>query len=131
METSWRPDVGRVLASHGFSGASWSQLAKFGGVFWEWLVDARGPREKLLGTNSGPLQGQLGFTGGLLGSVAIACELASGSLWSIMVALGTLVGHPKRALTEYPGPPWWPQSGKQTKRNPPYRKPIYELCEAL
>ena len=67
-----------------------------------------GPHEQQLGTNAGPVQARLGALGGHLVSAAIACEPALISLGSIMVGLGTLLGHRGRASNKYPDRPGVP-----------------------
>ena len=124
METSGRLDVGRGRASHGFLGASWSQLATFWGASWEWLVDARGPHEQQLGTNAGPVQACLGALGG--------------AIWG---QLQSLLNRLRAAL----GPSWWawaplwgiqgehqkmhrPVLRKGTKEHPPYIYIYMSVC---
>ena len=112
MERPGSPDGGQLAPRCG-SGAGLSALL---GGFLEQACHIRGG---ILGVarrcngglvNSGlaPMRDQRrpawARWGGVLGSVAIAFEPPSGSLGAIMVGLGALVGHPRRASEDAPGP---------------------------
>ena len=124
LEPRWRQVGAQMWVGGGLLSASWrllgASLRHSGGHLGSGSSMQGGAHEQQHGTKSGPLQGLLGRTGEHLEPAAIICEPALGSLGAIMVGLGALLGHPRRAPTSLTGPPRRPQSGKQTKWNIPY-----------
>ena len=107
-EPRWRPVGAQMWVGGGLVSASWrllgASLPHSGGH----LGSGSSMQGGLVNSGLAPMRDQRrpawARWGGVLGSVAIAFEPASGGLGAIMVGLGALVGHPRRASEDAPGP---------------------------